>query len=102
MVRLTRSLSFLLSAALGYGAAIAAVADATEKASGTPPAIVIGFMGGLVRHDNLVHSGVQLAARLRADYRSGVHVEVFENRRGNAAHEEILGLVGGKQNGALS
>ncbi|HEY4818789.1 MAG TPA: hypothetical protein VIH67_15280 [Candidatus Acidoferrum sp.] len=102
MVRLTRTLSFFLSAALGYGAAIAAVANATEKASAAPPVIVIGFMGGLVRHDNLVHSGVQLAARLRADYPSGVHVEVFENRRGNAAHEEILRLLDANQDGRLT
>src|SRR6266571_2129086 len=52
--------------------------------SGSPtisPVIVIGFMGGFVRHDNAVHSGVQLAAHLRQDYPSGVYVEVFENRR---------------------
>jgi hypothetical protein len=47
---------------LGCGPAVVAPANTTEKTSATPPAIVIGFMGGLVRHDNLVHSGVQLAA----------------------------------------
>ena len=50
-------------------------------------------MGGRVRHDNLVHSGVQMAARLRAEYGSGAHVEVFENRRGDAARTEILRLL---------
>lgn len=97
-----RVLSFLLSATLASGPGVAALAHATEKASAAPPVIVVGFMGGLVRHDNLVHSGVQLAAHLRADYPSGVHVEVFENRRGNAAHEEILRLLGTKQDGQLT
>jgi hypothetical protein len=32
-----------------------------------PAAIVIGFVGGLVRHDNAVHSEVQLASRLQHD-----------------------------------
>ena len=32
-----------------------------------PPVIVVGFMGGFVAHDNKVHSGVQLAARLRGN-----------------------------------
>ena len=35
-----------------------------------PPVIVIGFVGGFIKHDNLVHSEVQLAARLRKAYPS--------------------------------
>ncbi len=57
-----------------------------------PPAIVIGFVGGFVRHDNFVHSEVQLAAHLRADY-PAVYVEVFENRHREKAHREILRLL---------
>ena len=34
----------------------------------TPPVIVIGFVGGFIKHDNIVHSEVQLAARLRKAY----------------------------------
>jgi hypothetical protein len=37
-------------------------------ASTMPPAIVIGFVGGFVRHDDLVHSEVQVAAHLSEDY----------------------------------
>jgi hypothetical protein len=33
-----------------------------------PPAIVIGFVGGLIRRDNLVNSEAQLAGRLRKAY----------------------------------
>src|SRR6202050_4216193 len=57
------------------------------------PAIVIGFVGGFVRRNAYVHSEVQLAARLRQDYSSGVYVEVFENHRGQSAYEKILQLL---------
>src|SRR2546429_435302 len=63
---------------------------AQPKAS---PIIVIGFVGGFVKHDNPVHSEVQLAARLRQDYPFGVHVEVFENQRREKAHQQILRLL---------
>jgi len=33
------------------------------------PAIVIGFLGGMVRHDDAVHSEVQIAADLRKNIR---------------------------------
>ena len=102
MVRLVRAFSFFLFVVVGSGAAVAALAHATEKTSAAPPVIVIGFMGGRGRHDNMVHSGVQLAAHLRADYPSGVHVEVFENRRGKAAHEEILRLLHTNHDGQLT
>jgi hypothetical protein len=49
-----------------------------------------------------VHSSVQLAARLRADYPSGVYVEVFENRRREQAHAKILQLLDSDHNGTLS
>jgi hypothetical protein len=62
-------------------------------ASMGPPAIVIGFVGGFIRHDNPVHSEVQLAARLRKAYPSGVDVEIFENRRGENARKKILNLL---------
>ena len=97
-----RALSLSLAALLGFGAVIWARADIEEKTLFAPSVIVVGLMGGRVRHDNLVHSGVQMAARLRADYGSGVHVEVFENRRGKAAREEILRLLDANHDGQLS
>lgn len=66
------------------------------------PVIVIGFVGGFVRHDNLVHSPVQLAARLRNDYPSGVYVEVFENHRREMAHRKVLQLLNANLDGTLS
>jgi hypothetical protein len=68
----------------------------------TSPAIVIGFVGGFIRHDNAVHGGVQIAERLRKEYPSGVHVEVFENRRADDARKEILELLDVNHDGKLS
>jgi hypothetical protein len=75
----------------------------SEKAiSAKAPVIVVGFVGGFVRHDNAVHSPVQMAARLREGYRSGVQVEVFENRRREQAYQEILKLLDADHDGKLS
>jgi hypothetical protein len=73
----------------------------TPVASGTQPVIVIGFVGGFVRHDSAVRGGVQLAARLRANYPSDLYVEVFENRRRGRAHAEILRLLDANKDGTL-
>lgn len=67
-----------------------------------PPFIVIGFVGGFVRHDNVVHSAVQLAAHLRGDYTSGVYAEVFENHQREKAHREILRLLDTNHDGSVS
>lgn len=66
------------------------------------PVIVVGFVGGFVRHDSAVHSPVQVASRIRDGYPSGVHVEVFENRRREQAYEEILKLLDADRDGRLS
>jgi hypothetical protein len=66
------------------------------------PAIVIGFVGGFVRRNNHIHREVQLAARLRQDYSSGVYVEVFENHRGQSAYEKILQLLDTDDSGKLT
>jgi hypothetical protein len=67
-----------------------------------PPVIIIGFVGGFVNHDNLVHSAVELAAQLRGDYPSGVYAEVFENRLREKAHREILRLLDTNHDGTVS
>jgi hypothetical protein len=71
-------------------------------ASARSPVIVIGFVGGFVRHGDLAHSGVQIAARLRGEYPSGVYVEAFENDRGKEAHQKILKLLDTRSDGKLS
>ena len=76
--------------------------EGAELAKPSPQIIVIGFVGGFVRHDDLVHSGVQLAARLRQDYPSGVYINTFENHQGDQAHREVLHLLDTNHDGALS
>jgi hypothetical protein len=67
-----------------------------------PPAVVIGFVGGFVRHNDTVHQEVQLAARLRNQYRSGVEVRIFENHVARQAHQEILRVLDTDHDGTLS
>jgi hypothetical protein len=73
-----------------------------QSAKPSPQVIVIGFVGGYVHHDDLVHSSVQLAARLRQDYPSGVYINTFENHQGVQAHREVLHLLDSDHDGALS
>jgi len=71
-------------------------------ASPLPTAIVIGFLGGFVKHENLIHSEVQLAARLRKEYPSGVNVETFESYRRGRARKRVLGLLDTDHDGTLA
>jgi hypothetical protein len=75
---------------------------APDAPSSKPPAIIMGFVGGFIRHDNPVHSEVQLAARLRQEYPSGVDIETFESYRGQAARNRILSLLDTDQDGKLT
>src|SRR5271166_733947 len=67
-----------------------------------PPVIIVGFVGGFIKHDNPVHSEVQLAARLRKAYPMGVDVETFESYHGKEAREKILSLLDTNHDGTLS
>jgi len=92
-----------LSVLLASGSVVASTPPAAEPTQPkSPPIIVIGFVGGFVKHDNAVHSEVQLAERLRQDYPSGVQVEVFENHRREKAHEQILQSLDSNKDGSLS
>jgi pimeloyl-ACP methyl ester carboxylesterase len=73
-------------------------------ASGSPstPAIVIGFVGGFVRHDNRGHSTVQVVEHLRHEFPSGVYVRAFENHRGHQAYQQVLRSLDLDRNGELS
>ena len=66
-----------------------------------PPVIVIGFVGGFIRHDNLAHSEVQLAARLRQAYPLGVEVQTFESYRRGRARNRIMKLLDANHDGNL-
>jgi hypothetical protein len=103
MPGLTQFLSFaVLSMLLTSGTEISPPPPSVTEPFVASPVIVIGFVGGFVKHDNAAHSEVQLATRIRQDYPSGVQVEVFENHRREKAHEEILRLLDIHNNGSLS
>lgn len=108
--------SVFLAATSASGQAVAAkytwvaARDGTRESSDDPataeaPApkiIVIGFVGGYVRHDDAVHSSVQLAARIREDYPSSAYVNTFENHRGEDAHQAVLHALDANHDGRLS
>ena len=75
---------------------------ATVAGGSVPNVIIIGFVGGFIQHDNLVHSEVQLAARLRQAYPLGVDVETFESYHGKEARKKVLDLLDTNHDGALS
>ena len=89
-----------LSFALAHSPRTVSAAESGAPNSSLP--IVIGFVGGFISHDNAVHGGVQLAERLRKEYPAQVHVEVFENHRGEQAHQQILRLLDADHDGNLS
>src|SRR6185437_4561256 len=67
-----------------------------------PTVIVIGFVGGFIRHDNPHHSEVQLAARLRQAYPTGVEVETFESYHKGKARKRVLSLLDTNHDGTLT
>ena len=78
-----------------------------RKSAGTPDlipgnAIVIGFVGGFVKHDDAKHPEVQFAAYLRNRYPSGFHSEVFSNHEGPEALTWVLRLLDADGDGTLS
>jgi len=56
-------------------------------------AIIIGFVGGFVRSDDIRHPEVEFAAHLREIYPSVVHTEVFANHDGTHALHRVLALL---------
>ena len=94
--------ALFFAAVLAPGQIISAHPFPANEASTKPPPIVFGFVGGFIAHDNPVHSEVQLAARLRKEYPTGVDVETFESYRGERAHQKILKLLDTNQDGTLT
>jgi hypothetical protein len=92
--------SFIAALALGQ-------TGPAQSAPGTivrpiPPVIVIGFVGGFIRHDNLAHSEVQLAVRLRQAYSAGVYVETFESYRRGRARKRVRKVLDTNHDGNLT
>jgi hypothetical protein len=64
--------------------------------------IVIGFVGGFVKHDDSSHPEVLLAARLRARYNTGIYAEVFGNHSGRKAFRQVMRLLDGDRDGVVT
>jgi hypothetical protein len=94
--------TFLFAAVFTPGQTRSARPISNNEGSTKPPAIVIGFVGGFIAHDNPVHSEVQLAAHLRKEYPAGVVVETFESYRGERAQREIRKLLDTNHDGTLA
>lgn len=68
----------------------------------TPSYILVGFVGGFVRHTNHRHGPVFLAERIRKSAPQNAYVQVFENRHRKAAYHSIVRLIDKDHNGNLS
>jgi hypothetical protein len=97
-----RVLLLIFSLVLVSGEASSKTGATPAAVSSVPPVIVIGFVGGYVRHDDRVHTEVQLVERLREEYTSAVFVQSFENHRGKDAHQAVLRLLDANSDGKLS
>ncbi len=65
-------------------------------------AIVIGFVGGFVAHNDQRHAPVQFADRIRSVLPQGAFVKVFENRHRKQAYAQIVHLLDRDGDGSLS
>jgi len=93
----------LFHALLLVSLSCAAIAENTLPANPTAPSqIVIGFVGGFVRHNNPHQQPVKLAQRIRENAPPETYVEVFENRRRKQAYKTVLRLLDSNHDGVLS
>ncbi|HXJ85798.1 MAG TPA: hypothetical protein VMS18_03210 [Candidatus Binatia bacterium] len=81
---------------------LASEENAASAASHSPSYIMVGFVGGFVRHTNVRHGPVKVAHRLQKDSPRDTYVEVFENRHRKTALKSILRRLDADQDGILS
>lgn len=67
-----------------------------------PSYILVGFVGGFVRHTNAHHGPVKVAHHLQQDSAKGAYIEVFENRHRKTALKTILHKLDANRDGTLS
>ena len=96
------SIVFYFSAIPGPAQVISAHPIPANETSAKSPAMIVGFVGGFISHDNPVHSEVQLAARLRKEFPAGVDIETYESYRGENARQAILKRLGANHDGTLT
>jgi hypothetical protein len=94
------SLFLVLMAAVP--AALAADGAVASRSRPAPSSIVIGFVGGFVRHDNPHHGPVLIARHIQRSVPKDTYVQVFENRHRRSAYRTILSLLDRDHDGVLS
>jgi len=85
--------------------ALSRVCPRERSASGSITArnpIIIGFVGGFVRREDIRHPEVEFARLLRERYPLVVHTEVFSNHDGKDALRVVLHLLDTDGDGALT
>lgn len=96
-----RSVGLLLAIA-ATGVSLAASGGAVGHVEQTPSYIVVGFVGGFVRHDNPHHGPVQFAEHIRNTIPADSYVQVFENRHRRMAYKTIVRLLDSDRDGVLT
>jgi pimeloyl-ACP methyl ester carboxylesterase len=96
----------LLAGALSPAAKLCAqtvgIAKAGVRTSPVGKLIVIGFMGGNVSADNLLHREALVAQELQQRYPAGVEATVFANHDGQSALRTVLHLLDANGDGRLT
>ena len=64
--------------------------------------IIIGFVGGFVKHDDTKHPEVKFAEQLRDRYSARIHAEVFGNHSRQKALRQVLRLLDTDGDGRLT
>ena len=88
--------------AAGMTALAAADGAVVARPPATPSSIVIGFVGGFVRHDNPHQKSVQLARNIQHTVPKDTYVQVFENRHRKTAYRTIIRQLDRNHDGLLT
>ena len=91
-----------LKTAQAQGFPLAPVVTRTSSSAETPRLIVIGFMGGRVKANNLIHREALLARELQERDPQRVYAEVFANHKSDDAFKAVMRLLGADASGHLS
>jgi hypothetical protein len=94
----TRLAIVLLLGVPMLGAPSSPVQNVPEKAT----YVLVGFVGGFVRHTNPHHGPVIVAQKIRQFAPQGSHIQVYENRHRKTAYRDILHLLDMNRDGVLS
>ena len=92
----------VLTALIAAPAMFAEGGGVNAVSTASTPYILVGFVGGFVRHDNQHQGPVQLARTEQNNLPKNAYVQVFENRHRKNAYKTILSLLDRNHDGTLS